>query len=270
VPSCATPPRPPLSLDGLHTIRDVHLDDGFTADGFGPDATIRLTGARIGGTLHLTDAAVTSRSAPEHRWVLDGLHYAGVPRLTSDGNRAVCLDLLRTGMPSYAAQPYQQLAAAYRAEGHDSDVRAILIAQRRDQIARGNLSPTDLWWARFTGVLLGYGNQPWRALLYLAGVLAISVAVAVLLVTAGGLTQASTPDHTQACTVIDTIGRGLDLGTPFLPETTSAACITTNTPAGAALTTIGWLLQLIAWALGTVRRSALAQKRWSARRVPFG
>ena len=80
-------------------------------------------------------------------------------------------------MSSYAAQPYQQLAAAYRNEGHDSDVRAILIAQRRDQIARGGLARTDLWWARFTGWLLGYGYQPWRALLYLAGVLAVSVAL---------------------------------------------------------------------------------------------
>ena len=198
------PTGPALSLDGLHTTRDLHLDDGFTAEGAGAPGTIRLTGAHVGGTLHLTDATVTSRSAPEHRWALDGLVYAGVPRLNAKGNRAAWLELLRTGMPSYTAQPYQQLAAAYRAEGHDSDVRAILIAQRRDQIARGALSRTDLWWARLTGILLGYGYQPWRALLYLLGALAISVTVTVVLGTAGGLAQ--TPAGSAAappCAVID-------------------------------------------------------------------
>jgi hypothetical protein len=244
---------PALSLDGLQTTRDVHLDDGFTAEGSGPAGTIRLTGARIGGTLHMTDAVVISRSAPEHRWALDGLVYAGVPRLATNGNRAAWLDLLRTGMPSYAAQPYQQVAAAYRAEGHDSDVRAILIAQRRDQIARGGLSRADLWWARLTGMLLGYGYQPWRALLYLAGVLAVSVALAVTLGATGGLVQSATPGApAQPCAVIDMIGRGLDLGAPFLPKTTSAVCATTSAPAGVTLTVAGWLLQLIAWALAAL------------------
>jgi hypothetical protein len=48
--------------------------------------------------------------------------------------------LLGGGTPTYAAQPYQQLAAAYRAEGYDSDVRAILIAQSAGQPCRGGLA----------------------------------------------------------------------------------------------------------------------------------
>jgi hypothetical protein len=165
------PTGPALSLDGLQTTRDVHLDDGFTADGFGAEGTIRLTGARIGGTLHLTGADVTSRSAPEHRWAIDGLVYAGVPRLTAEDNRAAWLELLRTGIRCYAAQPYQQLAAAYRAEGHDSDARAILIAQRRDQIARaacpaqtcgGRTSPGCSW---ATATSLGERCSTWSGCL---------------------------------------------------------------------------------------------------------
>ncbi len=51
------------------------------------------------------------------------------PEARPQTNREAWLELLGGGTLRYAAQPYQQLAAAYRAEGHDSDVRAILIAQ---------------------------------------------------------------------------------------------------------------------------------------------
>jgi hypothetical protein len=74
--------------------------------------------------------------------------------------------LLREATPSYAAQPYQQFAGAYRAAGHDGEVRSILIAQRQDQIDRRVLTDrTERAWARLTKVTLGYGYQPWRALL---------------------------------------------------------------------------------------------------------
>ena len=48
------------------------------------------------------------------------------------------------------------------------------------------------------------------------------------------------------------IGRGLDLGTPFLPKATSAVCTTTSTATGVTLTIAGWLLQLAAWALAAL------------------
>jgi hypothetical protein len=47
------------------------------------------------------------------------------------------LILLRDGIPGYAAQPYQQLAAVHKAAGHDGDVRKILMQQRRQQIRSG-------------------------------------------------------------------------------------------------------------------------------------
>ncbi len=209
---------------------------------------------------------MTSGSAHRHRWEIDGLAYSGVPRLARNGNRDAWLDLLRTGTPGYKAQPYQQLAAAYRAQGHDSDVRAILIAQRRDQIARGGLSRGDRRWARTTGVLLGYGYQPWRALLYLAGVLAVSVTLAVVLGSHGALVKtaerasapppASSPATAaaalaEACPLIETVGRGLDLGTPFLPRA-APGCTTTTGATGVALAISTWVLQLAAWALAAL------------------
>lgn len=44
--------------------------------------------------------------------------------------------LLKTATPTYAAQPYQQLAAVYLAEGHLGDQRTVLIAQQEDRRTR--------------------------------------------------------------------------------------------------------------------------------------
>jgi hypothetical protein len=127
------------------------------------------------------------------------------------------------------------------------------------RIVRGGLARADRWWARTTGLLLGYGYQPWRALLYLAGVLAVSVTLAVVLGAHGALAKApdraatATPaaadpadtSHAppQPCALIEHMGRGLDLGTPFLPRATSTRCETTIST---------WILQLVAWALAAL------------------
>lgn len=174
--------EPALVADRLRTGSDVLLDDGFTATGTGPRGTVRLRATTVGGVLDLTGSTVESTSVPEHRWLLDGLTYSAVPRLTDRDNRRALQELLRTATPSYAAQPYQQLASAYRSEGHDADARAILMQQRRDQLERGALTDRrDRAWARVTGLLLGYGYRPSRALLYLVGVLTLSVTLTVLL-----------------------------------------------------------------------------------------
>jgi hypothetical protein len=246
---------PAIIAEGMNVDTDLVLDAGAVVDGSGP-GTVRLTGTRVGGALDLTRATIRSRSSPRHRWMINGLRYGQVPQLAAGRaaeNRAAWLDLLRAATPAYAAQPYQQLAAAFRAEGHDSDVRAILIAQRRDHIARGGLSRADRWWARATGVLLGYGYQPWRALLYLVAVLAVSVCLAVGLGAHGALARPSTPtDPAPPCPVIDMIGRGLDLGTPFLPRTSSTTCTATTTATGTTLTISAWILQLAAWSLAAL------------------
>ena len=197
-----------------------------------------------------------------------------MPRLTDRDNRAALQELLRKATPSYAAQPYQQLAAAYRSEGHDADARAVLMQQRRDQLDRGALTDRrDRVWARVTGALLGYGYRSSRALVYLVGVLALSVTLAVLLGGHGAL--APTPDLSPAaapsaelrrCSTVQLIGKGLDLGIPFLSAARIGAgsCEVTATTTGEALTVARWVLQLAAWALaalfiagftGIVRRS---------------
>lgn len=172
-----------------------------------------------------------------------------MPQLDGRCDRDAWLALLRNATPYYAAQPYQQLAAVFRTEGHDADVRTILIAQRREQLRRGNLTKLDRWWARLTGAILGYGYQPWRALLYLISVLTVSV---ILSITLGAYGALATNPGNGPCTLLETVGRGMDLGTPFLPRTASLHCEITAGPAGTALTIGTWTLQVLAWALAAL------------------
>jgi hypothetical protein len=246
------PAGPALHGGGLQVGKDLYLNEGFTAKGSGDRATVHLSGARIGGRLRLEGGRVDHDEA-RYRWSLDGLTYSGVPMLDAHRNRDAWIALLRTETPRYAAQPYQQLAATYRAEGHDGDVRAILMSQRRDQLARGDLTGADRWWARLTGLILGYGYQPWRALLYLAAALATSVALSLGLGAQGALERGGGAGAVpRPCTLIETVGRGLDLGTPFLPRAASTGCEVTTSAAGMALAIATWILQVLAWALAAL------------------
>lgn len=240
---------PAVHGGGLRIGRDLYLDGGFSAAGSGlVRSTVHLSAAQVGGLLYVTRGGVR-HDDDRHRWSVDGLTYAGVPLLGDRRDRDGWIDLLRRATPRYSAQPYQQLAAVHRAEGHDSDVRVILMAQRRDQIERGGLSGADLWWARLTGALLGFGYQPWRALIVLVGVLVLSVALSIGLGAAGALAAGPPP---RRCTVIETVGRGLDLGAPFLPRSASSTCTVTATDAGTVLTIGTWVMQVIAWALAAL------------------
>jgi hypothetical protein len=245
--------RPAFDADGLRVDQDVLLKDGFTATSAGGRAVLVLTGARIGGTFRLDTDRVTHMAPDQGSLIeLDGLTYSGLPRPAS---RRRWLTLLREHTPAYAAQPYQHLAAAYRAAGHDRDARTILIAQRRDQIHRAGLAGSERAWGRLTGITLGYGYQPWRALLLLLATLATAITLSVTGGHHGGLAQKpaiSAAVAATACTTIDQIGVGLDLGSPLIKTGAGDRCQPTNTPAGQTLTIAGWILQLLAWTFATL------------------
>lgn len=243
---------PALDVNGLRVDQDVLLDDEFSATSGGDEVVVLvLAGARIGGALCLdTDRVTRTAPGPGPLIELDGLTYSGLPRPTSLRR---WLTLLREGTPRYSAQPYQHLAAAYRAAGHDRDARTILIAQRRDQIQRAGLTASERAWGRLIGITLGYGYQPWRALLLLLATLAIAVTLSVLGGHHGGLAQKPvTSGAATTCTTIDQIGVGLDLGTPVLKTGARDRCQPTDTPAGQTLTIAGWILQLLAWSFATL------------------
>jgi hypothetical protein len=182
---------------------------------------------------------------------VDGLTYVGLPAGVSTEE---WLRLLRVGTTTFAAQPYQHLAATHRRAGHDDQVRRILIAQRRDQLYRRALTGrTERAWARVTGFTLGYGYQSWRSLLGLLAVVAVAVVLGITLGAHGGLarTRPAAPAATQ-CSMVERIGVGLDLGRPLIKASTRTNCDVTTSVTGQILTVGNWVLQLFAWAFATL------------------
>jgi hypothetical protein len=242
---------PAFVATGLQVDQDAIFDGGFEATSAGSPVMLVLAGMRIGAAFRF-DTVTAMRVASMHESLieLDGLTYTGLPRPACLRSWLV---LLREYTPRYTSQPYQHLAAAYRAAGHDRDARTVLIAQRRDQIQRAGLSTTERAWGRITGITLGYGYQPWRALLLLFATLATAVTLSIIGGNHGGLAATSANGSvTASCTTIDQIGIGLDLGTPLIKTGAHEGCQSTPTPIGQTLTVIGWVLQLLAWTFATL------------------
>ena len=140
-----------------------------------------------------------------------------------------------------------------KAAGHDSEARRILMEQRRSQTRRGALTgPTERLWARLTGLTLGYGYQPWRALIGLFAVVIIAAVLAVILGGHGGLEQTRTVPTPLGCTLVERISVGIDLGTPLITTGAGARCQTTDSFTGQILTITGWALRLLAWAFASL------------------
>ncbi len=241
---------PALQAQNLQVALDVSLSDGFEATGADDTAVVNLGGVQVGGVLRFDPARLGHLDDPQARLQVDGLVYTGLPQGISTDD---WLRLLRDGTPAYAAQPYQQLAAANRAAGHEGQARRILMDQRHNQIQRRALAGrAERTWARLTGLALGYGYQPWRALIGLLAAITIAVILSITLGGQGGLARVQNTPAPAACTVVERIGVGLDLGTPLISTGARAHCDTTNTTTGTILTSAGWTLRLLAWAFATL------------------
>jgi len=131
-----------LNADSLQVGQAMHLAGGFT--GGGENVALDLTGARVAGAFRCAPTRLEHKVASQRRLDVDGLTYAGVPET---GPAWDWRKLLRRGTPRYAARPYQQLAAGYRALGDDRQARETLMAQRDDQLARTDPG----WWERLWG-----------------------------------------------------------------------------------------------------------------------
>jgi hypothetical protein len=213
---------PALYAHRLQVGQDVFLSGGFTAIGADGYPAVDLTGVQVGGRLYFDPARLEHSAGPHGRLAVDGLTYAGVPQLISASE---WLDLLQHGTPGYAAQPYQQLAAGYRAAGDERQAREILMAQRDDELTRTHPRWPERLWGKITKVTLGYGYQPWRALLFLAAVVVISCLLAVALGSHGALAQTDrTATLGRPCTVIQQLSVGLDLNLPVGTSLARAGC----------------------------------------------
>ena len=243
---------PAVAADSLRVDQSVLLRDKFEAVGGGGSVTVSLVDARIGSTLVFAPARIAHLVSHRNCLDVNGLVYSGLP---TGIDTPAWLTMLRESTPAYAPQPYQQLAGAQRAAGHDNEARRTLIEQRRAQVDRGALTGRgELAWARLTGLTLGYGYQPWRALLGLVGALAVAVLLAWVLGGQGGLARVQTPGGPVGapCTVVERIGVGLDLGAPVISTGARSHCDYTETTTGTILTATGWALRLLVWAFATL------------------
>lgn len=275
--------------DDFQASGDVFLGDGFRAYSTGGHPGVRLLGARIGGHLDCADGAFAVEDAGD---VALDLRFASIGKLLRLGARPAgwdgevgvdpepgsaglvaldglsyptppegmdCtewIDTLGTGTPSFAAQPYQQLAAAYRSAGREHDARRVLIAQQRDLSRRGDLTGWSRVWHRALGHLLGYGYQSWRSLLWLVA----TVATAIVLVL--GLARWDSPAVVVAgdpaagvgparCATVDQVAVGIDLSLPLVDTGTRCALVAPRT-ADELFVAIGWVFQLLGWAFTTL------------------
>ncbi|MHA6802736.1 hypothetical protein [Salinifilum ghardaiensis] len=261
-----------LCADGITVQGDLHCTAGFTASSDSDDETIRLLGATIAGQLGFRDASVRNTGAgsaldlngarldsdllpldtfadSDFRVEVAGLRYPFLPR---DVTWREWLGLLARHTPSYAAQPYQQLAAVHREAGHEREARQILIAQQRDLRRRGNPGHRGqrLLHAA-SGLFIGYGHRPWRALGFLAGVCALAVG---MLCTAHVLGLAVRPGPGNVpCAPAETLGAAIDTAVPILKTGGGGRCeIAANTGIVQVLYLGGYVLQAMGWAFATL------------------
>lgn len=131
-----------------------------------PTGRISLAGAKVG---NLRDAA---DSWPGPGLIdLSGCTYE---TLNPKGRFPLArrIDWLAAATPEYNPEPYEELAAALRANGEDTDAREVLLAKQRRR--RETLPLVARLWGYVQDATVAYGYRPgraavWMALLWLAG-----------------------------------------------------------------------------------------------------
>lgn len=233
----------------------IFLSQGCHVTGGGKHASVRMRGTRVDGQLVLREGRFSSADVAldlrhvrvgkelflpfenvEGKAQLEGLTYEGLPR---DATLDDWLAFLPARTLRYSAQPWAQLAAAHQGAGHERDVRRIRVAQQRDLRRRGRLS----WWGRawhlLRGVTVGHGYRPGLALVWLAGVLAVSVGVVLV-------------SGAVRCSVVEQVGYALNVATPLVKVDATRCTVDTAAGAGQAVLAVTWLLQVLAWAFATL------------------
>lgn len=225
---------------GMQVRASAYLNGSF-ASSSGGNSTIDVQNCKIGGSLTLNGSEGPST------WKLDGLTYGGYPSI----GFSKWLGILTQSTLEYRPQPYQQLAAAARAAGHDGDARRALIAQRNDQVTRGTLSRREKGWARFTGITLGYGYEPWRALI---GVFLIFLLACLACLMPGALAQSVAnpnplaPTAAISCRVSEILQVAVNMSVPLVSSSSSIDCAATATPQGGLLSIAAVILNAAGWA----------------------
>ncbi|NAZ84640.1 hypothetical protein, partial [Kineococcus indalonis] len=252
-----------------------------------PAPVVWLQAATVTGNLFLSPSFAAAGTPA--RWLaLGGLTYRGLPLGTGRVTRGAKTDVDQSGVDQwlqllakhttgYAAQPWQHLAAAHRAVGHERDAKKILIAQQDDRRRRILRPPGPrwklwrqpwrrvryhlMWWSKW---LTGYGYKTSWTLAWLLGwtVLSIGLALGTALVHADTLLKPdpdapaqvvtrkvaahgrTTLDPGGLCSPGERIGLGLEWALPFVRTGASGTCVLNTTdPAGQWVTAASWGVQ---------------------------
>jgi hypothetical protein len=166
---------PALSAESLQVDQNMFLSKEFRAIGGGAGVAVDLRGVQVGGALEFHPGLLKHVAERHRRLMVDGLTYTGVPTPISARD---WLNLLRNGTPSYAAQPYQWLAAGYRAMG-DEVIQQLSVgldlnlpvgtslARAKCDLAKNSNSATATW-LTITGWVMGVLAWAFAAL-FIAG-----------------------------------------------------------------------------------------------------
>ncbi|MBO2456101.1 hypothetical protein [Actinomadura violacea] len=204
----SAPERTALNADDLTVETDVYCSDGFTAHGAVSFSGAHVTGQlslrgahlrheqgtalslqrvqaeelllrpadKIAGTTDLSYARINLLRDEAATWPdrlqLDGLQYETLEPPLAARER---LAWLRRDSDGYAPQPYERLAATYRALGLDADGRSVLLAKARDRRRTQGIPLKVVGFLQ--DVLVGYGYRPFRAASWLVGLLAFGTIV---------------------------------------------------------------------------------------------
>jgi hypothetical protein len=81
--------------------------------------------------------------------------------------------LRRQPAQPFRPQPYEQLAAVLRKDGHVAEAKAVLHAKEFDRARLTQLTWSQWPWYRIFGPLIGFGYKPWRAFFVSIGVVIV-------------------------------------------------------------------------------------------------
>ncbi|WP_460354292.1 hypothetical protein [Actinoallomurus acanthiterrae] len=236
-----------MSLIGARIGGHLICDEGEVA---GPGLSLDLRFVTVGKALSLRLDFFAARDGGTVG--LDGLTYPAIPYGMEPDE---WLAFLRHRTEGHAAQPYQQLATAYRAAGREDDARMVLIAQQDHRSTDPRLARRTRLRLRLLRLALGYGYQSWRALigLLLNFVLAVVVVIGAAHTSAAVRTQATEHSPPRPCSFVDQIGLGVDLAIPLVNTSSRQRCnLTATKPSEEWIVAVGWVFQIVGWALATL------------------
>jgi hypothetical protein len=161
----------------------------FWQDVVTPEGTIHIPSAHVG------DLVDDLESWPPDRTYLDGFTYDRITRDAPTDAATRLQWLARCTSPSgrFLPQPYTQCAATLARMGHEAEARRIMEeqarlkgrARRATRRTRGGplalpVTAFDWLWDRAAHLVVGYGFQPFRSLLWLVGLSLIAAFLAMM------------------------------------------------------------------------------------------